>query len=102
MKKAKGKIPIQNFKFCLVILTVTLLLLTWSFLLPVGAEACPLCKEALFDPGQLQQKLSTAKGYALSILLLLSVPVALIGGITTLIARAQHRRQHIVTPTHSS
>ncbi len=58
---------------------------------PVAVWACPACKEALFDPGQLQQKLSAAKGYALSIGLMLAMPVGLIGGITTLILRAQRR-----------
>ena len=56
------------------------------------AWACPGCKEALFDPGQLQQKLSTAKGYAWSIALLLACPVALVGGVTALVVRASRRR----------
>jgi hypothetical protein len=54
-------------------------------------EACPGCKEALFDPGQLQQKLSTAKGYALSIGLLLAVPFSLVaGGILFLVRASRH------------
>ena len=56
------------------------------------ASACPACKEALFDPSQLHQKLSAAKGYALSIMLLLLVPSVLVGGITLLIVRASRRR----------
>jgi hypothetical protein len=58
-------------------------------------EACPLCKEALFDPGQLQQKLSTAKGYAMSIALLLSIPAALVGGVAALILRAHRRHKNV-------
>jgi len=53
--------------------------------------ACPGCKEALFDPGQLPQKLATAKGYAVSIGLMLAVPATLIGGITALVIRSCHR-----------
>ena len=60
--------------------------------MPVAGWACPGCKEALFDPGQLQQKLATARGYALSIGLLLSVPFALVGGIAALIIRAAHKK----------
>ncbi|MDP3703448.1 MAG: hypothetical protein Q8R78_03585 [Candidatus Omnitrophota bacterium] len=59
---------------------------------PGVAWACPTCKEALFDPGQLQQTLATAKGYAMSIVLFLSVPALLIGGVTLLIVRS-HRRK---------
>jgi len=55
-------------------------------------DACPTCKEALFDPSQLQAKLATAKGYAMSIGLLLSVPALLVGGVVALVVRA-HRRQ---------
>ena len=56
------------------------------------AWACPLCKEILTDPGQVVQKLSLAKGYAVSILLLLGVPALLIGGVTLLVVRS-HRRK---------
>ncbi len=50
-----------------------------------------MCKEALLDPAQLPQKLRTAKGYALSIGLLLTMPIALVGGVTALIVRASRR-----------
>ena len=63
--------------------------------LPVAASACPGCKEALFDPAQLQQKLSTARGYALSIGVMLMVPVALIGGVAAGIIRAAKRKKHV-------
>ena len=70
------------------------LLLAVLFLLWASAAvmACPACKESLFDPSQLHQKLSAAKGYALSIGLLLSVPAALVGGIARLVVRASRRR----------
>jgi hypothetical protein len=63
-------------------------------LLPHVVMACPGCKEALFDPGELQQKLSTAKGYAMSIGLLLAMPIGLIGGLTLLILRAHRRKRN--------
>jgi hypothetical protein len=64
-----------------------------TMLMPATAFSCPGCKEALFDPGQLPQKLSTAKGYALSIGLLLAVPVALVGGLTAMIIRSARRKR---------
>ena len=63
--------------------------ITLLLLFSQAAEACPGCKEALFDPSQLPQKLSAAKGYALSIMLLLSVPVLLIGTVTLAVVRAR-------------
>ena len=70
------------------------------FALPACAAACPGCKEALFEPGKIGQNLSTARGYALSVVLMLAVPMLLIGGITTLILRARRRspRSGIDTP----
>jgi hypothetical protein len=79
----KSKIVNRKFLLLAVIFTCVLPAVTW---------ACPTCKEALFDPGQLQQTLSTAKGYAMSIGLLLSVPAVLVGGVVALIVRS-HRRQ---------
>ena len=73
--------------------SLTHLLTAMVCLLPTIADACPGCKEALFDPAQLQQKLATAKGYAWSIGLFLSMPCVLIGSIVTLIVRARGRRQ---------
>ena len=77
-----------------VVLLIGLVLL----LVPAIAWSCPACKEALFDPGQLAQKLATAKGYALSIGLLLSVPFLLVAGVTMLVVRAAHRKRLVDTP----
>ena len=52
------------------------------------ANACPACKEALFDPAQLPQRLATARGYAVSIGVMLAVPALLIGGVATRIVRS--------------
>ena len=56
-----------------------------------AAMACPGCKEALLNPGQLHEKLLAAKGYALSIGVLLAVPAALIGGIAIMIIRTARK-----------
>ena len=66
-------------------------LMSALLLIPTFADACPACKEAFFDPGQLTQKLSTARAYALSIGLLLAMPVTLMVIVTVMILRA-HRR----------
>ncbi len=61
-------------------------------LLPMIVEACPGCKDALVEPGQLSQRLAMAKGDAVSIILFLSVPMTLVGGIAWSIACAQRRK----------
>ena len=71
----------------------------WLVVWPGVAGACPGCKEALFDPSELPQRLAAAKGYALSIGLLLGMPLALVGGGSVLIARAQRRKQRAVEPS---
>ena len=53
--------------------------------------ACPLCKEALFDPTQARQAAGTAKGYAISISLLLGMPLLLVGGVATALIRQAKR-----------
>ena len=57
------------------------------------ANACPACKDALFDPGQLHQRLSAARGYAVSIILLLSVPLILVSSVVALIVRTQRAQR---------
>ena len=51
------------------------------------------CKDALFEPDQLTLRLSSAKGYALSIGLLLGVPAALAGTVATLLVRSHRQRR---------
>lgn len=85
---------IQNPK-CVV--AVLFLVLTILLTLPSIGIACPGCKEALFDAGTLPQKLAAAKGYALSIGLMLAMPLLLIGSVGVLIVRA-HRRKHQTVP----
>lgn len=73
--------------------SVTGVLVYWLLYVafPSVAEACPGCKEALFDPAQLPQRLRTAQGYAWSIAALLGVPLTLIGGLTVWVVRHQRR-----------
>ena len=84
------KSKIQNPKFVLVAAGLFCVML----IAPAAAIACPGCKEALIDPSTLSQRLGAARGYALSIGILLSVPVALIGGVTALIVRSARRHRH--------
>ncbi len=72
-----------------------LLLMACFCIAGAAAQACPLCKEALFDPSQLHQRISTAKGYALSIGLLLLVPTGLIAGVAMSILRSTRRAPRI-------
>lgn len=65
---------------------------------PAASLACPTCKETLFDAGTLPQRRATATGYALSIGLLLGMPLALVGGGAALIVRAQRRKQRTGGP----
>lgn len=84
-QKVTPQLRIHSVGCYLVLLSVAF------FLFTSAVAACPMCKELLFDPAQVQQRLSTARGYALSIGVLLMVPVSLIVGIATLILRAKHR-----------
>ena len=65
--------------------------------------ACPGCKEALFDPGQVGQRVSAARGYALSIGLLLGLPALMLAGIAALIVRSRRKsaQTRIDTPSLS-
>lgn len=90
-QKSKGKTTIQNLQFSTRLnFALYFCLFTFDFFRS-ATGACPGCKEALFEPGKVAQNLATARGYALSIALLLAVPVALIGTITLLIARARKK-----------
>ncbi len=60
-------------------------------LLPSVLWACPMCKEALFDPGQAAVQSGVVRGYAVSIAAMLGVPALIIGGIGLMIARSARR-----------
>jgi hypothetical protein len=59
--------------------------------LPAAGWACPGCKEALVDSAQTRQTLRTAKGYALSIGLLLTLPAVAVGAVAVSVARASRQ-----------
>lgn len=67
------------------------LLVATLLLLPPIAAACPMCKEALFDPTQAATASRTATGYALSIALLMLTPLSLVAGMALWIARSIKR-----------
>lgn len=71
----------------------THVLIAW-WMFQATAWACPLCKEALLDPGQAAAQSGLARGYAMSIAVLLGVPALLMGMIAWRIARASRRATH--------
>ena len=70
----------------------------------VRAWACPGCSEALFDPAQGAARVGTLRGYLVSILVLLGMPVLMIGGVTVAVMRAARRarRARSVVDTHGA
>ena len=60
--------------------------------------ACPGCKEAVLDgPEETERKLSTAKGYMISILFMLAVPAGLVGTVAYSVMK-NIRRKSVDTP----
>ncbi|MBI4354092.1 MAG: hypothetical protein HY595_02535 [Candidatus Omnitrophica bacterium] len=58
------------------------------------AWACPMCKEALFDPNQAAAQSGVVRGYAVSIAAMLGVPALLMGAMGFVIARSARRARH--------
>ena len=95
-QKAKPQGNTQNrywytFEFWVVVLPFAFYLLSYCLVFPAVVFACPGCKEALFDPRELPQRLATARGYALSIGLMLAMPLGLVGGLGAAIIRSSRR-----------
>ena len=65
-------------------------------LLAEGVEACPACKTLLLA-GDSQAANASGVGMYWSILLLLAVPCALVGGMAWIIARAIRRQSTLMT-----
>jgi hypothetical protein len=59
-------------------------------LLPVVLAACPLCKDALEDKGAVPNQLG--RGFYYSILLMVSAPFAVVGGLFFRIYRSRRRQ----------
>ena len=67
-----------------------------AWLIPSAAWACPLCKDALVEPGRNATQSRAARAYAISIAALLGAPAVLLGGITTMVVRSSRpRRQRV-------
>ncbi|MBI1870716.1 MAG: hypothetical protein HYS07_05940 [Chlamydiae bacterium] len=74
-------------------LKLKLLFLYLFFLMNQGAIfACPACKDALGTEGAL----SLARGYFLSIMMMLSLPFILTGTLAFLIVRTYQRKKKIL------
>ena len=59
----------------------------------LSAYACPGCSEALFDPAQGAARVGTLRGYLISIVMLLGIPVLMIAWVAMAVARASRRRR---------
>jgi len=64
-------------------------------LLTSSAWACPLCKEALFSPGEAAAQSRVVQGYAISIAVLLGIPILLVGGLALWLVRSARRTKHL-------
>ncbi len=71
---------------------VVLLLLVAAVLVPAVASACPLCKEAKSDTDYPGGTASLPRGFYYSILLMVSAPFAVVGGLGLKIFLARRRR----------
>ena len=70
-------------------------------LLPAALSACPLCKDALEDPGGVPNQVG--KGFYYSILLMMSAPFLLVGGLILKIFLARRRaRASEAAPEHAA
>jgi hypothetical protein len=98
-QNAKGKTTRQKSKLS-TLLNVALWFCLLTFAFCLRASACPGCKEALFDPGQVAETVGRSRGYAWSILLMLAVPCLLLGAVTGLLLQARRKavRSGIDTP----
>ena len=85
-------------------LAVVCCLLSVVCLWAVSAQACPGCSEALFDPAQGAARVGTLRGYLVSIVVLLGVPVLMIGGMAMAVVRASRRarRGRSIVDTHGT
>jgi uncharacterized membrane protein len=70
---------------------VALVILLAVVLLPALASACPLCKDAKSDADYLGGTASLPKGFYYSILLMVSAPFFVVGGLALRIYLARRR-----------
>lgn len=70
------------------------LLIGLAALLPMApreAQACPGCKEAVVAPAEIGRRQAASRAFNLSVGVLLLVPLALVGMVTTVVVRSQRR-----------
>lgn len=77
---------------------ILLILVLVSVLLPALAGACPLCKDAKSDTDYAGGSASLPKGFYYSILLMVSAPFAVVGGLALRIVYARRRANPAATP----
>jgi len=70
---------------------IVLVLLLAAVLVPAVASACPLCKDAKSDTDYPGGGASLPKGFYYSILLMVSAPFAVVGGLALRIVLARRR-----------
>ena len=68
-----------------------LIVLIALLVLPAAASACPLCKEAKADTDYPGGTASLPRGFYYSILLMVSAPFAVVGGLALKIYRSRRR-----------
>jgi hypothetical protein len=77
---------------------ILLVLVLVSVLLPALAGACPLCKDAKSDTDYAGGTASLPKGFYYSILLMVSAPFAVVGGLALRIVSARRRAALAAAP----
>ncbi len=77
---------------------ILLVLVLVSVLLPALAGACPLCKDAKSDTDYPGGAASLPKGFYYSILLMVSAPFAVVGGLALRIVHARRRAISAAAP----
>ena len=73
----------------------------WS-LVTESLSACPLCKDALFSPGEGHALSQAARAFNLSIVTLAAVPCILVGGLAWLIVRSSRRMPRNEPGSHAT
>ena len=73
----------------------------WS-LVTESLSACPLCKDALFSPGEGHALSQAARAFNLSIVTLAAVPFLLVGSLAWLIVRSSRRMPRNEPGSHAT
>ena len=74
-----------------MVVRIVLVLVLAALIVPAVASACPLCKDAKSDTDYPGGAASLPKGFYYSILLMVSAPFAVVGGLALRIVLARRR-----------